>query len=47
MPVEKPDEPAFRVPPVTAIAGVLIRDWAEGMISFPPEEVGVVQKGNL
>lgn len=39
------DEPAFRVPPTSAIAGVLIRDWAERRIGFPPEES--VQKGNL
>ena len=26
----KTDEPAFRVPPITAIAGVLISDWARG-----------------
>ncbi|KII92689.1 hypothetical protein PLICRDRAFT_172748 [Plicaturopsis crispa FD-325 SS-3] len=30
------DEPPFRVPPLTAIAGVLIRDWAEGKIGFGP-----------
>ncbi|KAL0579597.1 NADH pyrophosphatase, partial [Marasmius crinis-equi] len=29
------DEPAFRIPPATAIAGVLIRDWAEKKIGFP------------
>jgi len=28
-------EPPFRVPPATAIAGVLIRDWAEGKVKFP------------
>lgn len=39
------DEPPFRVPPTSAIAGVLIRDWAERKIGFPPEES--VQKGNL
>lgn len=39
------DEPPFRVPPTSAIAGVLIRDWAERRIGFPPEES--VQKGNL
>jgi len=27
--------PPFKLPPVTAIAGVLIRDWAEGRIGFP------------
>ncbi|TFK74704.1 hypothetical protein BDN72DRAFT_812662 [Pluteus cervinus] len=43
----RPDaaEPPFRVPPATAIAGVLIRDWVEGKIKFPKEEI--TQKGNL
>ena len=40
------DEPPFRLPPVTAIAGVLIRDWVDGKIGFPPEE-NALQKGNL
>lgn len=37
--VEAPgnDEPAFRVPPRTAIAGVLISDWAFGKV---PAEIG-------
>ncbi|KAJ7503053.1 NUDIX hydrolase domain-like protein [Mycena galericulata] len=39
------DEPPFRVPPTTAIAGVLIREWAFGKIKFPPAQS--VQKGNL
>lgn len=26
--------PPFRVPPTSAIAGVLIRDWAEGKLGF-------------
>jgi len=43
-PGQAKDEPPFRLPPVTAIAGVLIRDWAEEQIGFPREEV---QKGNL
>ncbi|KAG6864783.1 hypothetical protein C0991_007157 [Blastosporella zonata] len=30
------DDPPFRLPPVTAIAGVLIRDWVEGKIGFAP-----------
>lgn len=34
--------PPFRVPPTTAIAGVLIRDWAEGRFN-----VGTGQKGHL
>jgi NAD+ diphosphatase len=37
------DEPLFRVPPVTAIAGILIKDWAEGKFRAVPQ----VQKGNL
>ncbi|KAG7091163.1 hypothetical protein E1B28_010216 [Marasmius oreades] len=32
-------EPDFRVPPATAIAGVLIRDWAIQNITFPPVQV--------
>ena len=36
--------PPFRVPPTTAIAGVLIRDWAEGKINIG---TGSGQKGNL
>ncbi|KAK7057642.1 NUDIX hydrolase domain-like protein [Favolaschia claudopus] len=39
------DEPPFRVPPTSAIAGVLIRDWAYKKIQFPTTPV--VQKGNL
>lgn len=31
------DEPAFRVPPRTAIGGVLISDWAFGKV---PTEIG-------
>lgn len=33
-PETKRDGPPFRVPPTTAIAGVLIRDWADGKLSF-------------
>lgn len=35
--------PAFKVPPETAIAGVLIRQWAEQRI----QANAVLQKGNL
>ena len=42
-PVEGPNDPPFRVPPMTAIAGVLIRQWAEGTI----HQANTVQKGNL
>jgi NAD+ diphosphatase len=31
---EPTDQPPFKLPPITAIAGVLIRDWAEGKIGF-------------
>jgi len=43
------DAPMFRVPPLTAIAGVLIRDWAEGRISNVVGGTGPIdiQKGNL
>ncbi|KAF5386214.1 hypothetical protein D9615_002316 [Tricholomella constricta] len=33
----KVGDPPFRLPPVTAIAGVLIRDWVEGEIGFSNE----------
>lgn len=39
-------DPPFRLPPITAIAGVLIRDWIERKVGFPIEE-NFVQKGNL
>ena len=41
--VNEPGAPSFRVPPVTAIAGVLIKQWAEGTI----QANAVLQKGNL
>ena len=37
--------PAFRVPPATAIAGVLIRDWANGKIGAGGWNS--LKKGNL
>ncbi|KAF8171864.1 NAD+ diphosphatase [Pholiota molesta] len=43
--VPQDDGPPFRLPPTSAIAGVLIRDWVDRKIGFPAEEV--VQKGNL
>ncbi|KAJ7030008.1 NUDIX hydrolase domain-like protein [Mycena alexandri] len=47
--VQKPepivDEPPFRVPPTTAIAGVLIREWAYKTIQF--SQARAHQKGNL
>lgn len=39
------DELPFRLPPVSAIAGVLIRDWAEKRISIPSEDT--IVRGNL
>jgi NAD+ diphosphatase len=42
------DEPPFRLPSTTAIAGVLIRDWVDGKIGFPQEVDNVTtQRGNL
>jgi len=38
------EEPPFRVPPMTAIAGVLIRHWAEGKMQ---DNFASVRKGNL
>ncbi|KAK7036448.1 NADH pyrophosphatase [Paramarasmius palmivorus] len=35
---KSPKEPDFRVPPDSAMAGVLIRDWAEGRIKFDSED---------
>lgn len=41
-------EPPFRVPPATAIAGVLIRDWADGKIGYGRDEsLSPAQKNNL
>ncbi|KAF9486062.1 hypothetical protein BDN70DRAFT_870572 [Pholiota conissans] len=42
---EDDGQPPFRLPPTSAIAGVLIRDWIDRKIGFPVEEV--IQKGNL
>lgn len=36
-------EPPFRLPPLSAIAGVLIRDWVDGKIGFAPSGVQVKQ----
>lgn len=42
------DELLFRLPPVTTIAGVLIRDWADGKVGFPQDVNKVtMQMGNL
>jgi NAD+ diphosphatase len=40
----KSDDPPFKLPPTTAIAGVLIKDWVDGKIGFPPNSL---RKGNL
>ena len=40
------DEPPFKLPPATAIAGVLIRDWVDGKIGFP-QDVNKVTRVNL
>ncbi|KAI0368308.1 hypothetical protein BV20DRAFT_969354 [Pilatotrama ljubarskyi] len=41
---EPVDTPPFKVPPLTAIAGVLINEWAHGRAGFQPE---VPKRGNL
>jgi NAD+ diphosphatase len=43
------DEPPFRIPPITAIAGVLIQEWAYGRVKHLPssEPEKVVRRGNL
>jgi NAD+ diphosphatase len=33
---EENDEPPFKIPPETAIAGTIIRDWMAGKVGFPP-----------
>lgn len=45
LPSQTSDEPAFRVPPLTAIAGVLISHWAYQQTPPPPAPMPV--KGNL
>lgn len=40
------NEPPFKMPPETAIAGVLIRDWAFGKVSFDKIDIPL-QKGSL
>lgn len=39
------DDLPFRLPPTSAIAGVLIRDWAEKKINVPFEDT--IVRGNL
>ncbi|KAG0696954.1 NUDIX hydrolase domain-like protein [Suillus ampliporus] len=41
------DEPPFRMPPVTALAGVLIQHWAEGKIVLGADANVSTVKGNL
>ncbi|OAX36523.1 hypothetical protein K503DRAFT_291783 [Rhizopogon vinicolor AM-OR11-026] len=45
--VDKDDEPPFRMPPVTAIAGVLIQHWAEGKTLLEDNTNPLAAKGNL
>ncbi|OSD07041.1 hypothetical protein PYCCODRAFT_1431221 [Trametes coccinea BRFM310] len=42
---DPPSAPPFRMPPRTAIAGVLIAEWAYGRAGFQPEPAG--KRGNL
>lgn len=44
---DRNDEPPFRVPPMTAIAGVLIRHWAEDALGAGANAPPAVPKGNL
>ena len=39
------DEPPFRLPPLTAIAGVLVSDWAHRRVVITGPDLQV--KGNL
>ncbi|KAI0358625.1 hypothetical protein OH77DRAFT_1199791 [Trametes cingulata] len=41
---EPSESPPFKVPPMTAIAGVLINEWARGRAGFQPE---LPKRGNL
>jgi NAD+ diphosphatase len=46
----KIEGPPFKLPPITAIAGILIRDWATRKIGFAGGDSGTVQslpKGHL
>lgn len=46
----KIEGPPFKLPPVTAIAGVLIKDWADGKLRFPRDGDGAtksLQRGHL
>ncbi|KAJ8462429.1 hypothetical protein ONZ45_g17936 [Pleurotus djamor] len=47
IPTTHRSEPPFKMPPVTAIAGVLIRDWALGKVKFDPLDLGSTRKPNL
>ncbi len=39
--------PPFRVPPLTAIAGVLLSDWAYGKVVIGETRQITIKKGNL
>ncbi|KAG6857743.1 hypothetical protein H0H87_004159 [Tephrocybe sp. NHM501043] len=41
----KRDDPPFRLPPATAIAGMLIRDWVEEKIGFPSASISISEAG--
>jgi len=43
----KPDEPQFRLPPITAIAGVLVHDWAHRKVVVTGPDVPREVRGNL
>lgn len=43
----KPEEPPFRLPPMTAIAGVLVSDWAYKKVIITGSEAAREVRGNL
>lgn len=45
--IDKDNEPPFRMPALTAIAGVLIQHWAEGKILLEDNANLSIVKGNL
>ena len=45
--VSQPDEPPFRLPPITAIAGVLIHDWAHYKVAIRGTKDAKTWRGSL
>lgn len=42
-----PDEPPFKLPPLTAIAGVLVHDWAHDKVVITGTKGSPALKGSL